>query len=153
MSGSGHPLPGALARVLPWPLAGLLRHSAVRFLIVGVFNTGVGISVIFACKYFLGVADVPANATGYAVGVVVSFLLNRRFTFVHRGSPWIAFARFLVTVGFAYLVNLATVLAAIEWFGINHYVAHLLGVAPYTASTYLLSRYFVFTEPDRPGQG
>lgn len=120
------------------------RHSFARFLLVGLVNTAVGLGIIFFCAGVLGFDDVSANATGYGVGIVVSFVLNRRFTFAHRGSALVAFLRFLMTVGIAYLLNLATVMACIRLLSVNHYVAHVVGIIPYNLSTYVLSRIFVF---------
>lgn len=41
-------------------------------------------------------------------------------------------------------MNLLTVMAAIEVFRINTYVAQALGVPPYTLTSFLLSKFFVF---------
>lgn len=57
-----------------------LRRTAPRFLIVGLVNTAVGLSVIFACKALAGLGDALSNAVGYTVGLAVSFVLNRSWT-------------------------------------------------------------------------
>ena len=116
----------------------------VRFLLVGVLNTCVGLSVIFAAMGLLGLAEAPANAVGYAVGLCVSFVLNKRWTFTHDGRALAAALRFLFAFAIAYGLNLATVLGAIAWFGLDPYLAQALGVPPYTISFFLLSRYVVF---------
>ena len=43
-----------------------------------------------------------------------------------------------------YLLNLATVLAAIRSLGVNSYLAHAIGVVPYTVFFFLGSRHFAF---------
>jgi putative flippase GtrA len=115
-----------------------------RFLAVGVLNTFVGLGVIYACKYFGQMGDVPANATGYVVGVVHSFLWNRRWTFAHAGAMLPAAVRFVGVFCVAYLANLATAMAAIDAFGVNSYVAHAIATVPYTTLFYLGSRFVVF---------
>lgn len=117
-----------------------------RFVIVGILNTAVGLSVIFAAKAFLGLADLPANAAGYAVGLALSFLLNRQWTFGHRGRVSPALLRFLAVFALAYLANLLTVFTLRDLAQVDSYLAQAAGVVPYTALFFLASRAFVFFE-------
>lgn len=117
-----------------------------RFLIIGVLNTFVGLVTIYFCKWFLGSGDVISNVIGYAVGLTNSFAWNRRWTFAHSGAVLPAAARFVIVFLIAYFLNLATVLAAIHVFDVNSYLAHAIGIAPYTASFYVGSRWFVFRD-------
>jgi len=116
----------------------------LRFLCVGVVNTMVGLAVIYACKYFGGFGDLAANATGYAVGLCVSFTLNRRWTFAHRGAVGPAALRFLTVAAIAYGMNLLTVMLCIHGWGMNSYLAQALGVPPYTLTSFFLSRLWAF---------
>ena len=131
------------------PLAPAKRSvltTAPRFLIVGVLNTIVGLSVIFACKAFAGFGDALANATGYAVGLAVSFVLNRSWTFDFTGRSARALLRFLLVFAVAYALNLLTVLALIRYAGMPSYLAHVLGIVPYTTFSFLANHFFVFRE-------
>lgn len=120
----------------------------LRFLCVGVVNTFVGLAVIYACKYFGGLDDLESNASGYAVGLCVSFTLNRRWTFAHHGAIAPAALRFLAVAAIAYAMNLLTVMWCIHSFGMNGYLAQALGVPPYTITAFALSRLWAFrTEP------
>jgi putative flippase GtrA len=122
----------------------ILSFQFVRFLVVGVANTLVGLSVIFAAKYFLEARDVLANAIGYAVGICVSYTLNSRWTFAYQGNWVPAVAKFLVATGIAYAANLLTVVAAINVLNLNTYLAQAMGMPVYTVTAYLASRYIVF---------
>lgn len=114
-----------------------------RFLSVGVLNALFGLLVIYAAKWFGQLNDVLANAIGYAAGLALSFTLNSRWTFAYQGAHAPALARFVLVAGVAYALNLLTVLLAIR-LGLNGYVAQALGIPPYTLTTYLASKYFVF---------
>ncbi len=116
----------------------------LRFIVVGVLNTISGLSIIFACKAFFAWGDVPANATGYSVGLLISFFLNKSWTFNHEGAYAGVAIKFLATFAIAYSLNLATVLVLIEQVGVNDYLAHFFGMMPYTLSFFVLSRYYVF---------
>jgi putative flippase GtrA len=121
-----------------------------RFLSVGVLNMVVGLAVIYGCKWFFGANDVAANAIGYAAGLTTSFALNSRWTFAYRGPQWPALVKFLLVALLAYGMNLLTVLLAIHVFGLNGYLAQLLGIPPYTATSYLASKFVVFRAQPAP---
>jgi putative flippase GtrA len=121
---------------LPW--------SFVRYLCVGVINTAVGLGVIYFCIYALGLRDVPANLTGYVVGTLCSFMLNRSWTFRSDGAPVGQLLRFTIVMLGAYLLNIGSVLVMIGWLNVNRYLAHALGTIPYTLAGYLGNRYFAF---------
>ena len=110
----------------------------------------VGLLVIYACKWLFHAGDVMANAIGYGVGLVNSFALNSRWTFAYRGPQLPAVVKFLAVAILAYAMNLLTVMLLIRC-GVDSYLAQALGIPPYTLTTYLASKFFVFREP--PGAG
>jgi 4-amino-4-deoxy-L-arabinose transferase-like glycosyltransferase/putative flippase GtrA len=133
-----------------WP--GILRHTAVKFAGVGVVNTLLTFFVIFSLKSFAGGGDVAANASGYAVGLACSFVLNKRWTFQHKGRLLPALARFLGVFAAAYLLNIVTVLALIRS-GFNDYLAHVVGMPIYTLAFYFGCQRFGFAEQSIPPEG
>jgi len=123
----------------------------VRFLSVGLVNTGIGLSCIWAAMYFLGLNEIVSNLIGYAVGLLVSFTLNRTWTFAHAG-PWAgSLSRWLLLFVVAYSGNLATVTALYRLAGMNAYLAQAFGIMVYTAISFVGSRYYVFPSP-APGE-
>ena len=124
-------------------MSALLKFTFVRFSLVGVVNSLIGLLVIFSAK-FLGAGDVSANALGYLVGILVSFAHNRSWTFGARGAPGEAFLRFAVVIAAAYFANLGTVLFLIDGLGVNSYFAQACGVPIYTLGVYAGCRFYVF---------
>lgn len=121
-----------------------IYREAGKFLSVGVVNTVTGLLIIYAAKWFLQLGDVAANACGYSVGFLISFILNSRWTFTYSGPQLYALAKFLVVNFVAYAMNLLTVVVAIRYFELNSYVAQTIGVPPYTLTSFFLSKYLVF---------
>jgi len=114
----------------------------VRFLIVGALNSAIGLAIIWFAMA-AGVTNAAANAIGYAVGVIVSFALNRRFTFAHRGDWRPALLRWLAVFAVAWPANLIVMLLAVRA-GVEPHLAQLAGVATYTVLSYLGARRFAF---------
>jgi putative flippase GtrA len=115
----------------------------VRFALVGVGNTLIGLGVIYLGKFALALPDVPANALGYAAGLAFSFWGNAVWTFEYRGALALPAARYAVAFALAYGANLAA-LVVLTSAGADGYVAQAASVLPYAATFYLLSRRFVF---------
>ena len=116
-----------------------------KFIVIGLLNTCIGLSVIYACKYLAQIGDIPANAIGYAVALANSFVWNRRWTFAHAGKTWPAVWRFIGVFFVAYMANLVTLTIGINRFDFNSYFMHAVGAVPYTVIFYLGSRFFVFS--------
>ena len=90
-------------------------------------------------------ADVPDNVAGYACGLILSFQLNKAWTFGDSGKmrTWLAvgFAgAFLV----AYASNLAVLVFLLNVVGLNSYLAQAMSLLAYTSVFYVLSAFFVF---------
>ena len=117
--------------------------TPLRFLGVGALNTLAGLAIIYVCKGLFRLDDLASNLIGYGVGIVLSFVLNRRWTFRHAGATLPALLKFLALIAVAYAVNLVIVMLAIHS-DINSYIAQALGVPIYTAVTFWGSRQFVF---------
>jgi putative flippase GtrA len=125
-------------------LSFLVGHSLPRYAFVGVANTIVGLSSIFAIKFVTGASDIVANLAGYIIGFIFSYTFNSRWTFGYRGSMVAGVVKFAAVTILAYLCNLAVVLAAIKLFGIGSYIAQVLGVPAYATIGYLGGRFFAF---------
>lgn len=116
-----------------------------KFLTVGVFNTAVTMAVIFIAKGWLGLGDVAANVSGYAIGMLCSFLLNKFWTFSHKGNTLQAAMRFILVCAVSYLANLAA-LQAFLGLGLNAYLCHILAMPFYTLVFYIGSKAMVFVD-------
>lgn len=127
-------------------MSGLLRQS-FRFATVGLVNTAIGLAAIYAVMFFLRTGPAIANAVGYAIGLAVSFSLNRVWTFNSSRPVVHVLPKYLLVAGLSYLLNLGSVIAATSHFSVNPYLAQLLGVGIYTACVFFGCRWFVFTSP------
>lgn len=117
-----------------------------RFILVGVFNTLVGLMIIFAAKGIAGFNDFESNLLGYSCGLLISFCLNRKWTFRHNGSIGPTAVRFFLAFLVSYIANLITVYGLRDAIELNSYLAQALGTVPYSAIFFLTSRYYVFPE-------
>lgn len=128
----------------------LKENTVLKFLLVGVVNTLIGTGTMFLlynlahCSYWI------SSAANYVVGGVVSFFLNKYFTFQNKGWSWGQVGKFIVSVSVCYLLAyglakpLALHLLAGQSQSIQENVAMLVGMCLYTALNYLGQRFFAF---------
>lgn len=124
----------------------------LRFLLVGLVNTAAGLSTIYLAMYAISMDYVSANVAGYSVGIIISFLLNRSWTFRHQGSWQLSLVRWMVVVSVAYSLNLVVIVRLHRALEFSTYIVQLAGIAVYTMTTFLGGRYFAFSNPDRGAQ-
>lgn len=115
-----------------------------RFGLTGLANSAVGWAVIFG-GLWAGMSGLAANAAGYAVGLVLSFTLNRRFVFgVTAAVRGREVAKFLAAFAVAYGANVAVLRAVQPVLGADSPLAQLPALAAYIVIFFVLSQLFVF---------
>ncbi|MEJ8847068.1 GtrA family protein [Variovorax rhizosphaerae] len=116
----------------------------MRFAAVGVLNTAVGYAVIFGCMYLLGLSAVVSNVLGFAVGLVISYVMNRRFTFRSVASAPREMLRFVLIFLLAYFCNLGVLLLLIKSVGMHEGIAQVPAGIVYFGISFILNKYYVF---------
>lgn len=126
-----------------------IDSSAWRFLLVGVGNTLLSMALMFLLE---GLGYWPSTAIAYAAGAVMSFFLNRSFTFRSEETFWRSAVKFAVNVVVCYaagyglarrLVPIPSEPTAVPviWF---ERLSKLVGMGLYTVFNYLGQRFFAF---------
>ena len=82
-----------------------------------------------------------SNVLGYAVGLVVSYLLNRAFTFRSPAVSKIEFLRFVSILLLAYAANLAVLVFLIRHTSVHKALAQVLAGVVYFGLSFLLNKY------------
>jgi len=122
----------------------------LKFISVGVVNTIVGSGLMFVLYNFLGMGYWLSSATSYIVGSVLSFFLNKYWTFkVRQWSVFIVVA-FILNIAVCYLIayKAARMLIYALLLGqsenIKDNVAMVVGICLFTGFNYLGQRFIVF---------
>lgn len=126
--------------------------TVLKFLLVGAFNTLVGCGLMFCLYNLAGCSYWVSSAANYVVGSVVSFFLNKYFTFQCKEWSWKQAGKFVINVAVCYLIAyvVAKPLVRMVLFGqtvkVQENVAMLAGMCLYTGLNYLGQRFFAFSE-------
>lgn len=125
-------------------------NTLFKFLIVGVFNTLVGCGTMFLLYNLAHWSYWVSSAANYIVGGIVSFFLNKYFTFGNKKWEWAQVWKFIINVTVCYLLGyglakpLALRVLAGQAINVQENVAMLVGMCLYTGLNYLGQRFFAF---------
>lgn len=125
-----------------------LCWQALRFGLVGLLNTAVGGGAIFIFQYS-GMNPYFANLFGYCLGMVLSFILNRNWTFKSDLMDVGRKRSFILVVCVSYSLNFLTLALAEEIFGMSEVLSQLPAMVIYSIANFFGQRNFVFVNKVR----
>lgn len=130
----------------------LIDKKLAKFLLVGVINTLVGMAIMFGLYNFAGCSYWVSTATNYILTSILSFFLNKYFTFQNRERGAGQVLRFALNIAVCYLLAygiakpLCLQLLAGASVSIRDNVSMLVGMCLFTGFNYLGQRFFAFKE-------
>ena len=122
----------------------------IRFLGVGVINTAVGTGTMFLLYNVFGAGYWISSAFNYIVGSIVSYILNKKFTFKNQDSNKKTIIKFIVGIavcyGIAYGIAkpLVHTLLSGQSQTVADNVAMLVGMGLFVIINYLSQKFFTF---------
>lgn len=123
-----------------------------KFLLVGVLNTLVGDGLSFL---LINVTDIGmwwATAVPTALASVMSYFLNKHFTFKNTEKGWKPVLRFALNIAVCYLLAYGIAIPGMQWAlsgvdaTLRKNIAKLTGMCLFVGFNYLGQRLFAFRE-------
>lgn len=130
----------------------LLDKTFWKFILVGVVNTLVGTAVMFAFYNLLHFSYWISSAANYIVGSIVSYFLNKYYTFQNKSKSLKTVVKFIVNISLCYLIAygvakpLAAKVLSSASVSIQENGAMLVGMCLFVFLNYLGQRFFAFKE-------
>lgn len=128
----------------------LIDKTTIKFIVVGIINTIVGTGVMFLFYNVLHVGYWFASASNYIVGSIVSYLLNKYYTFQNKEKSPRVVLRFIANISVCYFMayGIAKPCAFFLLQGakktVQENVAMLIGMCLFVGLNYFGQRFWVF---------
>ena len=135
----------------------LFDKTFLRFILVGAVNTLFGTGIMFVFYNVLHLSYWLSSASNYFFGSILSYFLNKYFTFRNKSRSWITVLKFAVNIAACYLVAYGLARPLIRWLmrgcaqTLTDNVAMVLGMCLFVALNYLSQRFLTFRE--KPADG
>lgn len=123
----------------------VMRRQFIRYCIIGVVHNGAGY-LLYLLVTWLGAEPKIAMSVLFVIGVAVSFLLNRNWSFADKGSVSGSLTRFVIVYLTGYGLNLAALLVFFDRLGYPHQWVQGIATITIAVVLFLLNRYVVFRD-------
>ncbi len=136
--------------------------QVAKYGVVGAGNTILSLVIIWVMTKKLGCTEAFSNFTGYFIGLINSFFLNRKWTFNSTGNVFGSAVKFFLVFAVCYLLQLGVLLLLnrycpqnpplyslfepmLKIFKIDTlFYIQLLSMVVYTAVNFLINKYYTF---------
>ncbi len=124
----------------------------LKFVLVGIINTIFGTAIMFLLYNLANFGYWGSSAVSYILASILSFLLNKNFTFRNSESTVKTALRFTVNIAVCYLIAYSISKPIVKAILLNtslsksivEQVSMLLGMALFTMLNYVGQRFFAF---------
>lgn len=131
-------------------LKSVIDGTLLKFVLVGVINTIIGSAIMFVLYNAAGCSYWLSSAANYILTSILSYFLNKYFTFKNTERSLKQVARFALNIAICYFLAYGIAKPAVlvllkgyeEHFTTN--VAMLVGMCLFTGFNYLGQRFFAF---------
>lgn len=133
-------------------LTKLIDKTFWKFILVGIVNTLFGTAIMFAlyniahCNYWV------SSAANYICGSILSYFLNKHFTFHNKNKDIKIVLRFILNISICYLVAYGIAKPAVKMVlaessqTIQDNCSMLVGMGIFVILNYLGQRFFAFKD-------
>jgi putative flippase GtrA len=121
-----------------------------KFIFVGIINTLVGSAIMFSLYNIAHLSYWLSSAANYVAGSVLSFFLNKYFTFAVKEWSLLMIAAFVANIVICYFIAYGVAKPVINYFfqdkpqNIRENIALFTGMCLFTGLNYLGQRFIVF---------
>ena len=128
----------------------LLDRTFWKFILVGVINTLFGTGIMFLFYNVLHLSYWISSASNYFFGSILSYFLNRMFTFRSNSNTKETLPRFVINISLCYLVAYGLAKPLVVYIlsnaatNIQENIAMLVGMCLFVGLNYIGQRFFVF---------
>lgn len=133
-----------------------------KFIAVGIVNTIIGEGLKFLLFNLFHTGTWLSSIIGMVVGSVVSYFLNKYFTFKNTEKGWKPVARFALNIAICFTLANVIALPLVEWFCVTNSItmfgwsvetfagnaSMITGSCLFVAFNYIGQRFFAFKSKD-----
>lgn len=129
---------------------GILSKQIFRYGLIGVTTNSLFYLSYLLITYHGGTPKITMSVL-YGLGMLTSFMANRKLTFDHKGNTFTAGSRYLIAHFFAYLINFSILAVMVDRMGFAHQWVQGITILIVALFLFLMMRFYVFKETSFQG--
>lgn len=137
----------------------IIDKTTIKFIFVGIINTVVGTAVMLVLYNLFNANYWFASTMNYLIGSIVSYFLNKYFTFQNNEKSIKQIVQFVINITICYLLayGIAKPLVGIVLSGcslkIQENIAMLVGMCFFVGLNYIGQKFIVFKSENKISDG
>lgn len=116
----------------------------VRYILVGGLGTLVHLGILAACVEWFGWSPAAGAVAGFLAALLISYVLNRDWTFKSRRPNSAALWRYVLVSLSGLALNTAMMMGLVKYAHCNYFYAQLYVIAAVPVYNFLVNRYWTF---------
>ena len=131
------------------------NKTFLRFIIVGIINTVFGTTIMFLCYNCFNLSYWWSSAANYILGSVLSFFLNKYYTFSNKSKDYKQVILFTVNICLCYFIAYGVAKPLVGFIlgkcsgKVQGNIALFVGMCLFVCLNFIGQRLFVFVEPKK----
>lgn len=121
-----------------------LTHKFIRYAVVGAIGTGIYVFLLTLLIEVLRYDPVISSALAFIIIVIISYILNYKWTFRAKNRHRVSFPRYLTVSLMGLLLNTIIMFLAVNVFSIWYGIAQVLAIVLIPISNFILNFYWSF---------
>ncbi|CAG7646727.1 GtrA family protein [Paenibacillus allorhizosphaerae] len=122
----------------------------VKYGVVGVLGTVLHFASLYALVEWLGLRAVLASAFGFLLVLLVSYVLNRRWTFQSTPSGWGPLLKYCIVSVTGLGLNVALMYVSVDLLHWHYLIGQCTVVVAVPLSNFILNYYWTFRPSATP---
>ena len=118
----------------------------IKYGITGVLGTLTHVAVMVLFVELVGLGPVLSSALGFVFVLIMSYYLNKYWTFRSQSRGYEEFGRYLMVSFTGLLLNTSIMFITVEFFAWHYVLGQFAVVAVVPASNFLLNNYWTFSK-------
>lgn len=116
-----------------------------RYVVVGLVSNMIGY-LIYLVLTRIGFEPKLAMSLMYGIGVIQTFLFNKRWSFRFSGAATPALVRYATAYALGYVINLLALMLLVDQAGLPHQLVQGVMIVFVAVMLFLAQRYWVFPQ-------
>ncbi len=133
----------------------LIDKTLLKFILVGVINTLFGTAIMFGFYNILHLSYWVSSAANYILGSILSYFLNKYFTFKNHEKGWKPILRFIINITVCYTLAYGAAKPLVKFLlsgasqQLSENCAMLVGMGLFVVLNYIGQRFFAFKNNEK----
>lgn len=123
-----------------------MKQLMLKYGVVGLLGTLIHFAALFVLVEAFHLNPVAASTLGFVLVLIISYILNKWWTFQDTPSGWKPFVKYVVVSLTGLLLNSGIMYTVVDWLHWNYLLGQCMVVLAVPLSNFIFNYYWTFRQ-------